>query len=408
MGGYNVKNKRSAVIVAILFSVVSLLVSSSVWAAPAGWVQVDEFLIGAVNHITGPTALSGVLRKNGYELGMDHANKAGGVEGLPVKVVYEDDQGTNPGAVAATRKMLATQPIVALMIDRSPMVHSVAPIILEEKLPTLFGGSAWSISELKNPWYFRIRLDDKNNAAIMGKFIVTELKKTKIASLYCADAFGEGGHNETQAYLKAKHNITPVAVQKFTPGTKDYTAQLLAIKSSGAEVIYSWATNAEDAAIILRQFKQLGLGKTMAFMGSASYGSSVTIDIAGANANDVYTVFDFSKENKRPELQSWYKAYVEKYKDDPDFWGQNTYDGIRLIVDAAKRAGVVRKEGGKYYMMPLPQARAAIANALRATKDYKGAQADYTCDEWQNMVHSMTVLRIVDQKPKLLKVVNLD
>ena len=61
---------------------------SVAFGAAPGWTQVDSFLVGAVNHMTGPTALSGQLRKNGYDLAAEEVNAAGGIQGLPVKVLY--------------------------------------------------------------------------------------------------------------------------------------------------------------------------------------------------------------------------------------------------------------------------------------------------------------------------------
>jgi branched-chain amino acid transport system substrate-binding protein len=397
---------RRLAVCSVALMIVSLLAPlSSAFAGTPAWTPVETFLLGSINHMTGPTALSGELRKKGYELGVDEANAAKGVNGLPVKIVYEDDQGTNPGAVAAVRRLIAQQPVVAVLGERSTMVNAIHPIIMEEKVPTFFGASAWSISELKNPWFFRMRLDDKGGASVMAKFIVEELKKTKIAGLYAGDVFGEGGNKETSAYLKEKYNIVPVNTQKYASGTKDYTAQLLAIKASGAEVIFAWGTNAEDTAIYLRQFKQLGLG--IDFMGSASHASTVSLELAGVNANGIYSIYDFAFEDPRPQLQAWLKAYRAKYKEDPDFWGQYNYDTVKLIAEAAGRAGIIRKDGNKFYQMPLPEARVALAKAIRETKGYAGAQGDYWCDEYQNMIHNQAVVRIESQKPKMVKIIKL-
>ncbi len=395
--------KRWCGLVVLACAVVGIGVSAP---RAAEWTPVDSFLIGVVNHMTGPLALTGELRKKGHELAAEEVNSAGGIGGLPIKLVYEDDQGTNPGAVAATRKLLAQQPVVAFVVERSTMVNAVHPIIQQEKVPTLFGATAWSISsELKNPWFFRMRLDDRATAAIMAKFLVEELKRSKIAALYAADVFGEGGNKETAAYLKEKYNLTPINSQKYTSGTKDYTAQLLAIKSSGADAIYAWGTNSEDNAIILRQFKQLGLN--MDFIGSAAYASAISLDLAGANANGIYSVYDFAFEDARPQLQAWIKAYRAKYKEDPDFWSLYTYDIVKLVADAAKRAGIVKKEGNRFVQMPLPEARAALAKALRETKSFAGAQGDYSADEYQNMIHNLAVVKIEDKKAKMVKVIKL-
>lgn len=341
--------------------------SSDTETVPEGYVKVDAFTIAAVNHLTGATALSGELRKNGYELGKEEVNAAGGIDGLPIQIIYEDDQGTNPGAVAATQKVLAEYEAIALMIDRSSMVNAVHPIIEEAKIPTFFGATAASISDLGNPWFFRMRVNDAGNAEIMAKFIVENLGKTKIASLYAADTFGEGGNTETKKALKELFNIEPVVEQKYTSGTKDFTAQLLAIKSAGADIIYAWGTNSEDNAIILRQFKQLGLDQTMDYIGSAAYASAVTIELAGDNVNGVYSVYDFSPQDTRPELQAWYTGYQKAYNLEPDFWCLSTYDGIKLIADATKRAGIVKKVGDDFYMPETEKARELLAQAVRET-----------------------------------------
>lgn len=376
--------------------------------AADGWVRVNYFLIGAVNHMTGPVALSGERRQHGYELAAREVNAAGGINGLPIRIIYEDDQGTNPGAVAATNRILSQHPIVALMICRSPMVNAVHPIILNEGVPTFFGATAWSISELRNPWFFRMRVNDRGNAQIMARFLVENLGRTRIASLSAADAFGEGGCIETQAALRERFNMTPVSIQRYTGGTRDFTAQLLAIRAANADAIYAWGTNSEDNAIILRQFRQLGLYQTMDFVGSAAYATQITIDLAGETANDIYSINDFAFEDTRPELQHWINTYRATFGDEPDFWSLNTYDMVKLIADAARRANIVRREGDRFYLMPLPQARAALAEALRNTRGFRGAAGDYTADRWQNMIHSSTIVRIADERLQFVEVVSLD
>jgi len=342
-------------------------------AVPAGHVKVTSFQIASVNHLTGATALSGTLRKNGYELAKEEVNAAGGINGLPIEIIYEDDQSTNQGAVAATQKVLTQYKALALMIDRSTMVNAVNPIVMEAGIPSFFGASAASISDLKNPWFFRMRVNDAANAGVVAKFIVDTLKKTKIAALYAADTFGEGGNTETKKVLKDKYNVTPVTEQKYTSGTKDFTAQLLAIKSAGADMVYAWGTNSEDNAIILRQFKQLGLDKTMDFIGSAAYASGVTIELAGENINGIYSINDFSPDDTRTQLQSWLKSYRTKYNGEPDFWCLSTYDIVKLIADAAKRGNLVKKVGNDYYIPELATARTELAKAVRITNAFPGA-----------------------------------
>ena len=376
--------------------------------APDGWVRVDSFLIAAVNHVTGPTALSGELRRMGYDLAKNQINAAGGINGLPIQIVYEDDQGTNQGAVVATQRVLSELDAYALMIDRSPMVHAIHPIIEEIGIPTLFGASAASISDLENPWFFRLRVSDAGNAEIMATFLVENMNKTRIASLFAADAFGEGGNAETQRALQERFDVVPVVEQSYTTGTNDFTAQLLAISAADADVIFAWGTNSEDNAIILRQFRQLGLDQTMDFIGSAAYASAVTIELAGDNINGVYAVNDFAPQDTRAEFQHWLTSFRETYDAEPDFWSLSTFDGIMLVADAARRAGMVQQVGNYFYMPDLETGRAMLAQALRETVDFPGAAGPYTADRFQNMLHNSSVVRVEDGALNLVDVVSLD
>ncbi|MGI6038282.1 MAG: ABC transporter substrate-binding protein, partial [Limnochordia bacterium] len=145
-------------------------------SAAEKWVPIDTFKIGKILHMTGDMALTGEKQRKGLELALDQINAAGGINGVPLEVIYEDDMGTNPGAINALNKLLYDHGVVVTFATvRSTMVHALSPIIEEEEVPAIYGGSAWSLSELRNPWGFRVRCEDRTVGAAMAKFIVEEL-----------------------------------------------------------------------------------------------------------------------------------------------------------------------------------------------------------------------------------------
>jgi len=54
-----------------------------------------------------------------------------------------------------------------------------------------------------------------------------------------------------EKYAK-EQGLTLVKREKYTTKDKDYTAQLLSIKSAGAQILVLYVPNPEDAAIVLR------------------------------------------------------------------------------------------------------------------------------------------------------------
>ena len=404
-GDSNMRSNNRLILLALM---AILVVSFGVASKDAGeWSPAPAYIeIGTANAFTGPNALSGEIMRRGHEVAVEKINAEGGINGVPIKMVYEDTKGTNEGAVAALNKLIHDRKLmVTFATDYSSQNHAVAPVILKAEIPAVYGGSAWSVRELKNPWMFGIRTNDKGNAGIMAKFIVENLKQTKIAALYSDDAFGQGGFEETQRVLKEVYGITLLTTQRFARGTKDYTAQLLAIKKSGATCIFSWCPNPEDDGVILRQVKQLGLD--VKFVGGSSYGSlAICVKIAGADAEGIYAIVDYTPTGTAQWVKYLNDKIMAKYKEAADSDMQWPYDGTLVVADALRRAGVIKEVNGKKMMMPLEEARIAIRKALLETKDFTaGTTKPYGCDANQDLSHSMVIVQIVDGSHKVIDVV---
>ncbi|MDD4362959.1 MAG: ABC transporter substrate-binding protein [Atribacterota bacterium] len=374
--------------------------------AQSNWQPAPEFIdIGATLELTGPTALQGDQELKKWELAVEKINDNGGIDGIPVRMVYEDNQGTNPGSISAYNILAYDREVYAAFITtRSTIAHALNPLVAEAKIPTLYGGSAWSVRELGNPWMFGVRTNDRNVAKIMAQFIAEDLGHTKVAALYSDEAFGQGGNEETVAAL-AEYDIKPLTVQRFQRNTLDYTAQLLSIQQTGAECIFSWSANTNDDGIILRQVKQLGLD--VDFVGSTSYGSlDVTVKIAGDDAEGVYSIMDISSSDPSPVVQEIDQMLNERYN--YRFGNTFMYDDMMILADAMKRAGIIQEIDGKKMIMPLEEAREAIRTALKDTKNFsEGTAKTYTCDEVNDLAHSMTIVQIENGAHKIITKIDL-
>src|SRR5262245_2224847 len=80
--------------------------------------------LGMVVPMTGAAAESGSFAQTGAKIALEQVNKAGGVLGKPLELVFEDDQTTNPGAVLAFSKLASQPDIVAFLGSiRSTQMH---------------------------------------------------------------------------------------------------------------------------------------------------------------------------------------------------------------------------------------------------------------------------------------------
>ena len=69
-----------------------------------------------------------------------------------------------------------------------------------------------------------------------------------------------------------------------------------------------------------------------------------------------------------------------------------TYDGLKILVEAIKKAG---------------EDRGKIREAILATQGYKGAQGTYSFTPNGDGMSEVSIVQIEKGQPKLLKIVNL-
>ncbi len=360
--------------------------------------------IGAVDPFTGASALAGELLKRGVEIAMDRINKEGGVNGIPVKLVYEDSKGSQDGAVAAMTKLLYEREVIVTFASQySTQAHAISHVLEEAQCPGIHGGSAWSLRELGNPWLFGSRTNDRLYSGMVAKFIVEELGHTKITALYSDEAFGQSGYTLISRALKDNYGIDVIKPQKFARGTKDFTAQLLTLKGSGATCVFGWSTNATDNAILLRQMKQLGID--IELVGNPVWGShQVTLAIAPEEAEGIYVIIDYTPEAKGEWTAYLNEEALKRYNAPADCDIQWSHDTTVLMVEAMRRAGVVRDYNGQKQIMPVKQARKAIREALLTIQNFeKGTTRVYSCDQNQDFAHTMSIVKIHDGKHQFVK-----
>ena len=115
----------------------------------------------------------------------------------------------------------------------------MAPDVLKTGKPMMIGGTDPTLTHMGNKWLFRCRPNDSYSAKVIAQFGVESLKKRKWAVVHSTDAFGSNGAKELVSALKAK-SIEPVLVQGYTNQAADYTAVVLAVRQSGADIVSSY------------------------------------------------------------------------------------------------------------------------------------------------------------------------
>ncbi len=326
--------------------------------------------------VTGPAADSGKYALAGAKIALDRVNKSGGVLGKPIELVTEDDQTTNPGAVLAFSKLAAQPDIVAFLGSiRSTQNHAMAADILKTGKPVCFGGTDPALTKMGNPWLIRFRPNNSYSGRVIAAYGVDTLAKKNWAIVHSTDAFGTGGFKALSAALD-KSGAKVAIDQGYPNQSQDFTPVVLAIKSSGADIIGSYFTFDNDIAIFARQLRQLGV--TLPWIGSASIAVDGAVRLAGPALWGTFGVADFAIDSS-PEAQEFAKLYAAIAKTPADNYSSWTYDAIGVLSAAINKAGSTDPD--------------KIRSAMLSTKGYKGAEGEYNFDEFGDGLHGYNIVR---------------
>src|SRR5215467_802189 len=98
-------------------------------AAAPGFTQGKTIKIGFISTFSGPVAAIGNDMRNSFELGLDHHQRKLG--GLPVEVIYEDDQIKPEIGVQKTQKLIESDKVDFIVgyIWSNVLLASLKPLI---------------------------------------------------------------------------------------------------------------------------------------------------------------------------------------------------------------------------------------------------------------------------------------
>jgi len=347
-------------------------------AGLTGTACAQDVLVGATVPMTGPLSLTGKQYLNSLKLAEEDINKAGGVQGKPVKFIFEDAQASNGTAVNAYVKLVQEhKPAFTFLTSYSTQNIAVAPEVAKAAIPAMYAGGADAVAELGNPWMFRIRPEDSTAAIAMARFVKDQLKLAKPGIIYIQNDFGQGGANAAAAFLK-EQGIEAAGMEAYGQNDKDMSAQLLSLKNKGADVILAFVYP-QDGAMLLRQIKMLGI-KQPVVASSAAFVPAAMQLLSPRDLQNVWGVID----TYLPATEKG-KAYAERYKAqfsmDADPYGAAYYDGAMLMARAINEVGTDARKLQAY---------------LKEVKDYQGVSHVYSFDEQGNGVHDVAVVKFAD------------
>jgi branched-chain amino acid transport system substrate-binding protein len=307
--------------------------------ADDGAVSENTLVIGGIGPLTGAAATYGNAVKNGATLAVEEINAAGGVNGMMLKLAFEDDEHDAEKSVNAYNTLKDRGMKVLMGTVTSVPCVAVADKTKEDNMFQLTPSGS-SVDCIVNDNAFRVCFSDPNQGIASAQYIAENGIATKVAVIYnSSDVYSQGIY-EKFAQEAAKRNIEIVAAEAFTKDSAtDFTVQIQKIASSGAELVFL-PIYYQEAALILTQAEKAGLDVT--FFGCD--GLDGLIDQLGDNAalaDGVMLLTPFAADAEDEKTVAFVKSYKEMFKNEtPNQFAADGYDAIYIIKAALEDAGI--------------------------------------------------------------------
>jgi len=359
------------IIVAILIVVGGIWLGAHKKSVPAGK---EVIKIGFIGPLTGELALWGENQKSGIELASEQINKQGGINGLPVKVIYEDSQCDPKNSVSAIKKLIEIDGVKAIIGDTcSSAVLAIAPIAEEKKIPLIAPiAAADQISEAGD-YIFRNFVTNSKYGIFAGKQLKQEGKNT-VAVIYLNNDYGKNLAEDFFVNYEANGGKI-VFDEGYNNDVKDFRTLLTKAKDKNPDVIFL-AGYYPDGAIILKQAEELNI-RIEFFGGGDAYDDLGLVSLAG-KASENFRFLSIPMGGG-PTFGQFSQTYKAKYSKEPPVYSDYAYDAFMVMVGAIRKAGLDTT---------------AIKNALYET-DYAGASDMIRFDEKGDIINPKIIIKII-------------
>jgi branched-chain amino acid transport system substrate-binding protein len=304
-----------------------------------------EVVIG----IAGPLAKpNGRSMKLAAQMAADEINRAGGIGGDSVRLVFADDNADASKAIEVARQLRGDPAVVAVVGHVNSAASLKAATIYNAVNndsvpgdPVLQVSPASSSPQLTGAgeWTFRICPTDLEFSPVLARW-ASRLGKRRAAVLYANDDYGQGVMATFgDAFTRAGGTI--VSADPYLPAAYEnpdaLDPYLVRALRRGADALVIGGQAPEGLKIIAAARR---LGYTGPILGADGL---TGVKDGGPVADGVYVSSAFLPDRPAEKAQRFVQAYRQRFNETPDHRGAMTYDVLYLLKEAIERAGTTRR-----------------------------------------------------------------
>lgn len=321
----------------------TLVMAIAVAASSAALAQ--TLRIGAVAAATGAASALGEPEANTFRMLQDQINEAGGINGVPVEIIFLDSASDTAQAVTNINRLIQENDVhVVICCTISANSLAIIDPVQSAQVPNISLAASAAIIEPveQRRWVFKTPQTDR----LMITGIVEDMVANDLSTLaYLAidDAYGEGGLTELNAAIMGT-DVEVVKIERYGRSDTNVTAQVLSAIQGQPDAVLIWGV-VRDSALVVEELANRGYQGQIYV--SHGVGNPSFLELAGAAADGVrlpigpMIVVDELADNN--EIKPVAAAYVEQYEalfgaGTASTFGGHAWDAVKAVELALTHA----------------------------------------------------------------------
>ena len=336
----NMKNKLSIwfIVIIIVFIIIGIIYFN---------MQKKEeniIKIGGLFGLTGYASFAGEASKNGFIMAIEDS-------GMKVDYVIEDFKSDRTSVLNSAKKLTEIDNVkVVIGPEWVEFGEVIIPVAENSKILFISPWMNYELNWSRSKYY--LSATPSNRGGIRKLIEYMQLQKIKtLVIIYSNNAFSISNVEIFKDEIKDK-NIKLIEI-KTSDDLKDYRSEILKIKQSNPDAIYSIFATDNSQGIFNKELKELNVNITV-FTDFSRAESDILLNNFGNYSQGII----YSTQKKPAEFEEFRKKYIEKFKKEPAAISAATsYDITKLVLMAIKN-GANNSDDIRSYLLN--------------TKDYQG------------------------------------
>ena len=344
-----------------------------------------EIRFGTWMPLTGMVASYGVPHRLGLETYLEMVNDRGGIKGRKLKLVVEDNAYNPQRTIAAARKLVTRDDVLAILSPFGTAQSAAAWEYLfdEAKVPVLnaYGGAGDWYTPPKENLYGALVLYE-NQARALGRWAAKDGHKNILVL-----------HSAAAAFENVASNVSPGAKSQRPDANVELYSSKLLTTDYGPAALEIARKNPDAVVFIVNQIECVAACKELrhqgykgAFYAYAPAVANTTIELGGASVNGLKSAsFTVPVTSDAPAVKE-YRDALAKYapNEKPDYFSMIAFALAKISVEAIRRI-----EG--------PITRQALVSSIRGMKDYDSGIIPPVTYSAQRTLGATTIQRVTVQ-----------